>query len=95
MSLHNGSIGAVSGRIAAVRTYLEQHGTAHTAFTDLRPFVEDLSLADRHQLLNFLKKDIEVFLHSSSGDEAVSTKLLPFSGCSLCLLLRNIYFRSF
>lgn len=45
----------VSDKNAAILKYLEEYGTASTAYNDLRPFVEQLVPEDRSQLLVILK----------------------------------------
>lgn len=44
-------------RIPIIAKYLEKYGNANTAYSDLRPFVEQLSADDRKQLLDLLLKD--------------------------------------
>ena len=48
-----------SDKVAAVVKYLEEYGTASTAYNDLRPFVERLVPEDRIQLSVILKTKSE------------------------------------
>lgn len=44
-------------RVTVVIKYLQQYGTASTAFSDLRPFVEQLSVEERKKLLETLSSN--------------------------------------
>jgi N-terminal acetyltransferase B complex non-catalytic subunit len=44
-------------RIPVITKYLQKYGNATTAYNDIRPFVEQLDIEDRKQLLELLLKD--------------------------------------
>ncbi|TVY28955.1 Phagocyte signaling-impaired protein [Lachnellula hyalina] len=44
-------------RIPVIIKYLQKYGNASTAYNDLRPFVEQLNVEDRKQLLELILKD--------------------------------------
>ncbi|TVY14865.1 N-terminal acetyltransferase B complex subunit arm1 [Lachnellula arida] len=44
-------------RIPVIIKYLQKYGSASTAYNDLRPFVEQLNVEDRKQLLELILKD--------------------------------------
>jgi N-terminal acetyltransferase B complex non-catalytic subunit len=72
-------ISANFGRVSIVVKYLQQYGDASTAYNDLRPFVEQLDIQERKQLISTLDK-IAICReeNKSKNDSQIRDDSVPF-----------------
>jgi len=68
-------------RIPVIIKYLQKYGNASTAYNDLRPFVEQLNVEDRKQLLELILKD--AIFEETKEDKDVRLIYLVYSRADL------------